>query len=141
MDKGIVKTTGIIKDFGDKIKTRVLYGIDLELPPGEFTALIGPSGSGKSTLLNILGALERPTEGQVIINEVNVNELDDNGLAYFRNQTIGFIFQFHFLLPQFTVLENVLIPHLIYSGRADKEVEARALQLMEMVGVAQLKDK
>jgi len=141
MDKEIIKATGIIKDFGENVKTRVLHGIDLEINPGQFTALIGPSGSGKSTLLNILGALERPTAGEIVINEVDLNGLDDDGLAYFRNQTIGFIFQFHFLLPQFTVLENVLIPHLIYAGQADKEMVARALQLLEMVGVRQLQDK
>jgi lipoprotein-releasing system ATP-binding protein len=140
MANGNVKTSGVIKEFGDKVKTRVLFGIDLELKPGEFTALIGPSGSGKSTLLNILGALERPTEGQVIIDEFNLNDLDDDGLAYFRNRTIGFIFQFHFLLPQFTVLENVLIPHLIYAGRADKQIEASALKYLELVGVGHLKD-
>lgn len=140
MAKGTVKTSGLIKEFGDKVKTRVLHGIDLELKPGEFTALIGPSGSGKSTLLNILGALERPTEGQVIIDEFSLNDLDDDGLAFFRNQTIGFIFQFHFLLPQFTVLENVLIPHLIYAGRADKQIEERARQFLGMVGVGHLQD-
>lgn len=117
-----------------------MHGIDLEIRRGEFTSLIGASGSGKSTLLNIIGALDRPTEGQVIIDGTNLNELDDDGLALFRNQTMGFIFQSHFLLPQFTVLENVMIPYLIYAGRATPEVKKRAMELLERVGLSHRRD-
>lgn len=132
----LIKTTGITKDFGEKVKTRVLFGIDLEIRAGEFTSLIGASGSGKSTLLNIIGALDRPTEGHVIIDGTDLVDLDDDGLALFRNQTMGFIFQSHFLLPQFTVLENVLIPYLIYAGKATKAVEKRAVDLLDRVGLS-----
>ena len=140
MAEVLIKTSNIIKDFGLKVKTRVLFGIDLEIQSGEFTSLIGSSGSGKSTLLNIIGALDRPTEGHVVVGGTDLDDLDDDGLAYFRNKTIGFIFQSHFLLPQFTVLENVLIPYLIYAGRTTKDVEKRALELLDMVGLSHRRD-
>lgn len=132
----LIRTQGITKDFGDKVKTRVLHGIDLEIREGEFTAMLGASGSGKSTLLNIIGALDHSTEGEVFIGGTSLNDLDEDGLAMFRNRTMGFIFQSHFLLPQFTVLENVLIPHLIYAGKAKPEVEKRAAELLDMVGLS-----
>lgn len=131
----LVKTEGIIKEFGDKVKTRVLFGIDLELRTGEFTSLVGNSGSGKSTLLNIIGALDRPTEGKIMIDGTDLADLNDDELAYFRNRTLGFIFQSHFLLPQFTVLENVLIPYLIYAGKASPKVRKRAVDLLDRVGL------
>lgn len=136
----LIKTAGIIKDYGEKIKTRVLFGIDLEIRAGEFTSLVGASGSGKSTLLNIIGALDRPTEGRIIIDGVDLHDLDDDELALFRNQTIGFIFQSHLLLPQFSVLENVLIPHRIYNGRRLPEVEKRAQELLGIVGLSHRAD-
>ena len=135
MAEPLIKTVGVIKDFGLEIKNRVLFGIDLEIRAGEFAALIGASGSGKSTLLNILGGLDRPTAGQVIIDGIDLGDLDDDGLALFRNQTLGFIFQSHFLLPQFTVLENVLIPYYIYAGRVSPAIQKRALDLLERVGL------
>ncbi|MDD3269606.1 MAG: ABC transporter ATP-binding protein, partial [Syntrophomonadaceae bacterium] len=140
MDKLFLKAQGITKDYGDKIKTRVLFGIDLEIRSGEFMALIGSSGSGKSTLLNILGALDRPSEGTVIYEDMDIGQLHDDELAYFRNQTIGFIFQFHYLLPQFTVLENILIPYMIYAGRVPPPVRQRALELLDRVGLAHRRD-
>lgn len=140
MGEPIIRTVGISKEFGQEIKTKVLFGIDLEINPGEFVSLMGSSGSGKSTLLNILGGLERSTDGQVIIDGTDVNELDDDGLAYFRNKTMGYIFQSHFLLPEFTVLENVLIPYLIYAGRANREVETRARDLLDRVGLSKRLD-
>lgn len=140
MAEALIKTIGIIKDYGLEIKNRVLFGIDLEIWAGEFTTLIGASGSGKSTLLNILGGLDRPTAGRVIVNGINLGDLDDDGLALFRNRTIGFIFQAHFLLPQFTVLENILIPYYIYAGRVTPAVEKRALELLERVGLAHRRD-
>jgi len=131
---------GVIKDYGQPVSTRVLHGIDIDINSGEFLALVGKSGSGKSTLLNIIGALDRPTSGRVIINGTDLSSLDDDELAYFRNQTLGFIFQFHFLLPQFTVLENVLIPHLIYRGRARSRVTKQAEELLERVGLSHRRD-
>jgi lipoprotein-releasing system ATP-binding protein len=140
MAEVLIKARGIVKDFGETVKTRVLFGIDLEVRAGEFASLIGASGSGKSTLLNIIGGLDRPTAGQVIIDGTDLGSLDDDGLALFRNQTMGFIFQSHFLLPQFTVLENVLIPYLIYAGRATPAAEKRALELLDRVGLNHRRD-
>ncbi|MGE5422766.1 MAG: ABC transporter ATP-binding protein [Ignavibacteriales bacterium] len=140
MAEVLIKTTGVTKDFGEKVMTRVLFGIDLEIREGEFTSLIGASGSGKSTLLNIIGALDRPTEGHVVIDGTDLGDLDDDGLALFRNRTMGFIFQSHFLLPQFTVLENVMIPYLIYAGRATPQMKKRALDLLDRVGLSHRRD-
>lgn len=126
---------GLIKDYGQPIPNRVLHGIDIDINAGEFLALVGRSGSGKSTLLNIIGALDRPTAGRVIIDGTDLYSLDEDELAFFRNQTLGFIFQFHFLLPQFTVLENVLIPYMIYHGLAEGPVLKQAEELLERVGL------
>lgn len=137
----LIKITDLVKDYGEgAIRTRVLQGINMELHCGEFTSLIGASGSGKSTLLNIIGALDRPTGGTVMIDGTDLSRLDDDELALFRNRTIGFIFQFHFLLPQFTVLENVLIPAMIYDGFATPAMEKRALELLERVGLSHRRD-
>lgn len=136
----LIKTTGIIKDYGEKVKTRVLFGIDVEILAGEYTSLVGASGSGKSTLLNIIGALDRPTEGRIMIDGIDLHDMNDDELAFFRNQTIGFIFQMHLLLPQFSVLENVIIPHRIYNGRTLPEVEKRARELLEIVGLSHRAD-
>ncbi|NLW91438.1 MAG: ABC transporter ATP-binding protein [Syntrophomonadaceae bacterium] len=131
---------GLIKEYGQPIPSRVLHGIDIDINTGEFLALVGRSGSGKSTLLNIIGALDRPTAGKVIIDGTDLYSLGEDELAYFRNQTLGFIFQFHFLLPQFTVFENVLIPYLIYHGRAGSPVVKQAEELLERVGLAHRRD-
>lgn len=137
MDSGIlVDVRELTKEYGTMAPTRVLHGIDLQVKPGEFMALIGTSGSGKSTLLNIIGALDRPTSGTVAVNNTLLHTLNKKELAYFRNQTIGFIFQFHFLLPEFNVLENVLIPHLIYAGSASPAIRARAMDLLDMMGLS-----
>lgn len=140
MDDVLIRTIGVTKDYGQPVKTRVLFGVDLEIPAGEFTCLMGASGSGKSTLLNILGALDPPTSGQVIIDGTDLSELNEDQLAYFRNRTMGFIFQSHFLLPQFTVLENVLIPYMIYAGRVPEDIRRRALDLLDQVGIIHRKD-
>jgi len=117
------------------VKTTALRETSLDIAPGEFVALIGASGSGKSTLLNIIGALDRPSRGQVWIMGKCLDEMSDNELSDFRNKTIGFIFQFHYLLPEFSVLENVMIPHLIRFGTADEEAYLRARDLLQMVGM------
>jgi len=141
MVSGLIQISDLVKDYGEaEARTRVLKGINLEFKCGEFTSLIGSSGSGKSTLLNIIGALDRATAGQVVIDGTDLNELDDDELALFRNRTLGFVFQFHFLLPQFTVLENVLIPYLIYVGHATPAMEKRAMELLDRVGVSHRRD-
>jgi ABC-type lipoprotein export system ATPase subunit len=113
----------------------VLHGIDLQVREGEFVAIIGQSGSGKSTLLNILGALDRPTGGKVWINSVEISTLDDDGLADLRNEVIGFIFQFHYLLDEFTCLENALMPITIRRGAAPPAERERVIGLLRGVGL------
>ena len=114
----------------------VLNKISLKVNDGQSLVIVGPSGSGKSTLLNIIGALDRPTEGQVIFDGKSFSELDDNKLAGIRNHEIGFVFQLHHLLPQCTVLENVLIPTLADKSQFSKnEVHERAVGLLERVGL------
>ncbi len=140
MDKPLIEICGVTKVFNEPVITQVLFGIDLQIKRGEFCSLVGASGSGKSTLLNIIGALDRPTDGRIKFDGMDIGVLDDNELAYFRNQSIGFIFQFHFLLPQFTVLENVLIPHSIYHGYADKAIRMRAEELLERVDMSHRRD-
>lgn len=120
---------------GTAVETEVLHGITLALQEAEFVALKGPSGSGKSTLLNIIGLLEPPTAGTLTIAGKQSQSLDDAGLTALRGATIGFVFQFHHLLPAFTALENVLLPSLIAHGTATAESEAMALELLARVGL------
>jgi len=115
----------------------ILKGVDLHINAGEVVSIVGSSGAGKTTLLTILGTLDRPDSGQVLINGQNVVELNDKKLAAFRNENIGFVFQFHHLLPEFTALENVCIPAFI-AKKSKKESEARALELLELFN---LKDR
>ena len=113
---------------------RVLAEVSLSLNTGDAVSIVGPSGSGKSTLLYMLGALEPPTSGEVILNGQNPCELDDESLARFRNEQVGFVFQDHHLLPQCSVLENVLIPTLVAHDE-DAAVKRRALDLLDQVGL------
>ncbi|MDD2374869.1 MAG: ABC transporter ATP-binding protein [Eubacteriales bacterium] len=135
----LLKLSGINKVYGEKIKTQVLFDIDLAFEAGSFNAVIGESGSGKSTLMNIMGTLDRPTSGEVVINGTKTASMTKDQLAELRNQTIGFIFQFHYLLPEFTVLENVLMPALIRKGRIDDRDKKRALELIDLVGLSRVK--
>lgn len=112
----------------------VLKGVDLELNKGEIVTIVGPSGSGKSTLLHILGTLDRPGKGDIHINNERVNTLSDKQMAVFRNRHLGFVFQFHHLLPEFTALENVCIPGWI-NGRNRNEVSQRAKELLSSMGL------
>jgi len=114
--------------------TLVLRGVDLEVRQGESVAIIGPSGCGKSTLLNIIGTLDRPTQGAVFFDGSDLLALNEKELAEFRNRQIGFIFQLHHLLPQCTILENVLVPSLVNKDAGN--VQARALDLLERVGLS-----
>jgi len=116
----------------------VLKDVNLRIAAGESVAVIGPSGSGKSTLLNIIGTLDRPTHGRVLMDGRDFSQLDDNELAAIRSREIGFVFQLHHLLPQCTVLENVLVPTLVTSGRGGPdEAEKRARRLLERVGLTE----
>ncbi|TCT16052.1 lipoprotein-releasing system ATP-binding protein [Natranaerovirga pectinivora] len=139
MDK-IIELNNITKVYGKQIKTQVLFDLDLQIISGTFNSIIGQSGSGKSTLLNIMGTLDKATSGKVFINGERTDEMDINHLATLRNETIGFIFQFHYLLPEFTALENVLMPHYIKYGKVDKRLEARAHELIDLVGLTKVKN-
>ena len=123
------------------IEAEVLHGIDLVLRRGEFAALIGPSGSGKSTLLHLIGLLERPTAGRILIAGREIDALDEAGMTELRGRTLGFVFQFHHLLPEFTALENVMMPTLIDQGRANRAMRERARWLLGKVGLADAIDK
>ncbi len=136
----IVELKDVNKFYGTAVKTQVLFDIDLSFEKGSFNSIIGQSGSGKSTLLNILGTLDRPTDGQVLIDGRETGSMKNIDLAALRNRTIGFIFQFHYLLPEFTALENVLMPFRIAYHAVSKEVLDRANQLMEIVGISQVKN-
>jgi lipoprotein-releasing system ATP-binding protein len=128
---------GVCKSYnvGTPVETEVLHGIDLAVAPGEFCALMGPSGSGKSTLLNIMGLLDRPTAGHLTIDGRAASGLRDRELTRLRGHTIGFVFQYHHLIPAFTALENVMMPMLVDRGRPDAAMRARAEQLLESVGL------
>jgi lipoprotein-releasing system ATP-binding protein len=123
----------IFKSYGP---VQVLKGVDIEIQKGEVVAIAGPSGSGKSTLLHILGTLDKADSGTVEMDHTNLSTLAPRKLAAFRNQHIGFVFQFHHLLPEFTALENVCIPGWL-AGRKKKEVEQRAKELLEMLNLGQ----
>jgi lipoprotein-releasing system ATP-binding protein len=114
----------------------VLKGVDIEIQKGEVASIVGPSGSGKSTLLHILGTLDKADEGTVMMNSTTINSLTAKKLAAFRNKHIGFVFQFHHLLPEFTALENICIPGWL-GGRKKKEVKERSLELLSMLGLSQ----
>ena len=134
----IVELSGVRKSYGvgTPVEAEVLHGIDLRLEPGEFVALVGPSGSGKSTLLNLIGLLERPTSGLLRIAGRDTTTLDEEALTGLRGRSIGFVFQFHHLLPGFSALENVLMPSIIERGVAAADDVRRARGLLERVGLA-----
>ena len=117
-----------------RVDVRALDGLDLTVEHGEFLAVVGPSGSGKSTLMNIVGCLDRPTAGRYLLDGIDVEELDDDGLAALRSRSIGFVFQSYNLLPRTTALENVATP-LAYQGVRRKEREARAREALERLGL------
>lgn len=135
----IMELKQITKFYGTKVRTQVLFGIDLAFEEGSFNSIIGQSGSGKSTLLNILGTLDRPTDGDIIINQKNTKAMNNQELSRLRNEDIGFIFQFHYLLPEFTVLENVLMPYRISKKPISDEILKRADELIDLVGLSKYK--
>jgi lipoprotein-releasing system ATP-binding protein len=127
----MLKATGITKKFGP---LSVLKGVDIFIQKGEIVSIVGSSGAGKSTLLHILGTLDSPDSGTIEINEQNLNSLSNSQLANFRNQHIGFIFQFHHLLPEFDALENVCIPGWI-ANRPRAQVKESAIELLNLLGL------
>jgi len=137
MSAAVIELTGLTKTYniGTPVETEVLHGLDLSLMEGEFAALIGPSGSGKSTLLNIIGLLERPTGGQLSFAGRNTATLPEAEITQLRGRSIGFVFQFHHLLPAFSALENVMMPAIIANGAPSDAMEATALQLLDAVGL------
>ena len=137
---GIIELKSINKIYTGAVDTQVLYDVNLSFTNGSCNSIIGESGSGKSTLLNIMGTLDKPTSGDVLIDGINTISLNKNKLAELRNETIGFVFQFHYLLPEFTAIENVLIPHWIRSGGNPREIMARADELLEMLGISKWKN-
>ena len=127
----MIQLEGITKSFGS---LQVLKGIDLTIDKGEVVSIVGPSGAGKTTLLQIMGTLDKPDAGRIILNNVEVNRLKDKEQAAFRNKEIGFVFQFHQLLPEFTALENVMIPSLI-NGISGKNARKEAEAMLDFLGL------
>jgi len=128
----MLRTTQVEKSYG---QLKVLKGIDLEIAKSEVVAIVGASGAGKSTLLHILGTLDNPDKGKVFINDQDIFSLSARNLAAFRNKSIGFVFQFHNLLPEFSALENVMIPGLIANSSSENAVRKKGIELLEMLGL------
>ncbi len=138
MAEPVLEVRHVVREFGEgDARTRVLHGISLTVRSGELSALVGPSGSGKSTLLNIMGLLDRPSSGAVLIGGRDTTQLDDRALTELRGRTLGFVFQFHHLMPAFSALENVLMPAYADRGRVDSKLDARGLQLLASVGLTE----
>lgn len=131
----VLKAEAISKTLGTQLQTSVLHEVSLQVEKGEFVALTGPSGSGKTTLLYLLGALDRPSQGEIWINGQRTSQMRDPELTDLRQKAIGFVFQFHFLLPEFNALENVVIPQIL-AGKPRFEAEKRAKELLEKVGLS-----
>jgi lipoprotein-releasing system ATP-binding protein len=133
--ENILELKNVDKIYGTTVKTQVLTDINLSFEKGSFNSIIGQSGSGKSTLLNIIGTLDKPTSGDVIINGINTSKMSKNKLSELRNKSVGFVFQFHYLLPEFTALENVLMPYRIGKNKVTKEIREKAIEYMKLVGL------
>ena len=132
----ILIVDGVVKEYGDRVRTKALAGVDLTLEKGELAALIGPSGSGKSTLLNIIGLLDRPTSGRVVLAGTDTTGLDEGALTALRAHLLGFIFQFHHLLSAFTAVENVMLPAWGDEGAPSRAMRDHAEELLAAVGLA-----
>lgn len=129
----MIKLEGITKSFG---ALQVLKGIDLSIGKAEVVSIVGPSGAGKTTLLQIMGTLDKPDAGRIVLNDTEVNKLKSNQIAAFRNKEIGFVFQFHQLLPEFTAMENVMIPALI-GGKSATVAHKDAMEMLDFLGLAE----
>ena len=138
MSERVLELRAVRKSYGvgSAVETEVLHGVDLSLNHGEFAALIGPSGSGKTTLLNLLGLLDRPSSGELLLLNQPTRALDDESRTRMRGRGIGFVFQFHHLISAFSALENVLMPEMIASGRPSPAQRADAMALLDAVGLA-----
>ncbi|MGL4763161.1 MAG: ABC transporter ATP-binding protein [Sarcina sp.] len=136
----VLQLKNINKIYGEKIKTQVLFDINLDVEEGEFVSIIGQSGSGKSTMLNILGTLDSATSGEIYINGQRTDKMKKNELSKVRNRDLGFIFQFHYLLPEFTVMENVLMPYMLSGQKITPEIKNRAEELLEIVNLSKVKN-
>ncbi len=128
----MIDIQGITKSFGS---LQVLKGVDLHIGKGEIASIVGPSGAGKTTLLQIIGTLDRPDSGSLTVDGIDVSRLSTNKLSDFRNRYIGFVFQFHQLLPEFTALENIMLPSFI-AGKGRSQSKARAIELLQFLGLA-----
>lgn len=129
----MIQIENLTKSFGN---LQVLKGVSLSIKKGEVISIVGPSGAGKTTLLQLIGTLDKPSGGSIRFNGEELGKMSDSRLATFRNRHIGFVFQFHQLLPEFTALENIIIPALI-AGRKRKEAEAEAMELLRIMGIEQ----
>jgi lipoprotein-releasing system ATP-binding protein len=136
MAEPILRTEALTKTYGERVVTRVLQGIDLKLETGEFCALTGPSGSGKTTLLNLVGLLDRVTSGKIFLQGRDTVPLDDEERTELRGHALGFVFQFHHLLPAFSALENVMLPLISSRGRRKPWMKERAAELLDEVGLS-----
>jgi len=136
----VIELQHVEKVYPGAVDTQVLFDVNLGFQEGSFNSIVGQSGSGKSTLLNIIGTLDQPTRGEVFIDGARTTAMNRDGLAGLRNRTIGFVFQFHYLLPEFTAVENVLMPYLIGKREPPEAVRQRADKLFEMMGIAAVKN-
>ena len=137
MSNIVLEAKNIYKHFTDgKTAVEVIRGLDLTVKEGEFISIVGSSGSGKSTLLHVLGGLDRPTEGMVFLNGKRFDNLGEAERGYLRNQHLGFVYQFHHLLPEFTALENVAMPLMLRDGTSYKKVKEQAEYLLNKVGLS-----
>lgn len=136
MGEPLLRVEGVVKEYGERVRTRALAGVDLVIERGELVALIGPSGSGKSTLLNIIGLLDRPTSGRLVLDGTDASALGERDLTRLRARALGFVFQFHLLLPAFTALENVMLPAWATEGYPSSAMRAQAEELLRAVGLA-----
>lgn len=133
----MLKAEGIVKTYGN---LKVLKSIDLFIERSRVVSIVGASGAGKSTLLHIIGTLDKPDEGKVLLDGVDITKLRNKELAHYRNKNIGFIFQFHNLLPEFTALENVCLPAFLSNDKNDSAIKARGKELLELLGIYERRD-
>lgn len=139
-DDAVVELSDVCKDYGTQVVTRVLHGVSLRVAQGEFACIIGPSGSGKSTLLNLIGLLDRPTQGTLRVLGQDVSKLDDDALTDLRGRGVGFVFQFHHLIGALTAAENVMTPLAIANGRTSQALLTRATDALARVGLGDRAD-
>ncbi len=140
MDK-ILIVKNVVKYYHDKVDTLALNNVSFDLEKGIVCSIYGQSGSGKTTLLNLLGGLDSFDSGEIIVDNQNISKLNDDELSFFRNQKIGFIFQFHYLISEFTILENILMPYLILNKKTNKEIINKAKELADIVNIEDVLEK